>query len=294
MNWLKFPPLTALRAFAVFSETLNITKAGAALNVTHAAVSQQIKTLETHLGVPLVDRSGKVLSLTPSGEKLARDLSDGFSILKRGIDAAVSGYDSDEVTLTISPAIAHRWLLPRLPEFQKAHPDIKLLVDPTSKRIDLAPNGPHVAIRFQDGRRKKLVPNAIIVTDMIIAAAPSILEGRTVEEPADLLDLPWMVELGTDEVRDWFSMHGLEGQEPASVMRMPGNLIMDAVLRGDVVAYTSRAFFEKELASGELIGLFPMPRFGTYYLQQLPEPVPNAVKALVKWLLQQSVHSSIA
>ena len=70
MDWLKMPPLASLRAFSAFAEKAgNVVQAGAALNVSHAAISQQLRALEKHMGVALLDRSGKSLTLTPDGRE---------------------------------------------------------------------------------------------------------------------------------------------------------------------------------------------------------------------------------
>ena len=288
MNWLDMPPLSSLRAFCVFSKSLNLTTAGAELNVTHAAISQQVKSLEAHLGIGLVDRSGRTWALTPAGEALSKELQAAFSHVLKGVEATRGMLDEEPVVITISPAIADRWLMPKIPDFQARHPDIRLLVDPTSKRVELAPRGPQVAIRFTDLKSAEMPDKPLIITDMIIACSPKLVDPKTITSPEHLLDLPWMVELGTNEVEDWFRAQGIQDRLPKSILHMPGNLIMDAVLRGDAVAYTSRAFFESELASGELVALFPIPRFGVYYLEHLPDPLPNKINVLIKWLLAQS------
>ena len=71
MDWRDLPPLSALRAFAAFAETGKVVAAGNALGVSHAAISQQLRGLEDHLGLSLLDRSGRSLRLTPEGQVLA-------------------------------------------------------------------------------------------------------------------------------------------------------------------------------------------------------------------------------
>lgn len=78
INWSRLPSLSALRAFSAYVQSGSVAEAGAALNVSHAAISQQLRGLEAYLGVPLFDRSSRALELTPEGEDLARALQDGF------------------------------------------------------------------------------------------------------------------------------------------------------------------------------------------------------------------------
>jgi LysR family glycine cleavage system transcriptional activator len=72
MDWRSLPPLSALRAFSAFADCGSVVSAGAALGLSHAAISQQLRVLEAHLDVPLLDRAGRALRLTPQGEQLAQ------------------------------------------------------------------------------------------------------------------------------------------------------------------------------------------------------------------------------
>ncbi len=86
MDWLNLPPLNALRAFSAVAETGSYTLAADRLNVTQAAVSQQVKALEKRLGVALVTRLGRSIKLTGTGARLARELGIGFEIIGRSVE----------------------------------------------------------------------------------------------------------------------------------------------------------------------------------------------------------------
>ncbi len=81
MDWLSLPPLNSLRAFSAVSDTSSYTLAAEQLNVTQAAVSQQVKVLEKHLGLGLVAKLGRGIELTGAGARLARELGIGFEIM---------------------------------------------------------------------------------------------------------------------------------------------------------------------------------------------------------------------
>ena len=87
IDWLTLPPPTALRAFAAFAETGSVISAGTALNVSHAAISQQLRALETHMGVALVDRSGRAMALTVEGRQLASALRTGVGAIAASVEA---------------------------------------------------------------------------------------------------------------------------------------------------------------------------------------------------------------
>ena len=106
MTWSDLPSLNSLRAFATVAETGSYTQAGTTLNVSHAAVSQQVKALEARLGMTLVTREGRGVKLTEEGAVLARDLGKGFDTIRKGVEV-VTGVDATRpVQFTMSPAFA--------------------------------------------------------------------------------------------------------------------------------------------------------------------------------------------
>ena len=288
MDWLKLPPLNSLRAFSVVAETGSYTLAADRLNVTHAAVSQQVKALENRLGVVLVTRTGRGIELTNEGALLARDLDIGFAAVGRGVERLTEGEENRPVQVTMSPAFAVEWLMPRIMEFQYDNPDITLMLNPTSEVVELKPGGIDVAIRYRDRRRPHPDVEPVLISDMIVIGTPSLVGGRDLQDPASLTDLPWLQELGTNEAAEWFTYHGVVPDRPLTVNHMPGNLIMDAVRRGDGITYTARAFFRDDLEVGKVVELFSEPSFGVYYVETLPRPMRPTVRKFLDWLMSKA------
>ena len=133
MNWSDLPPLNSLRAFAALAEAGSYKQAAVLLNVTHAAVSQQVRLLEDRLSTSLVVPEGRGIKLTKDGLQLARDLQSGFSTIYKGVESVVTGSASHPVQLSTSPAFAMEWLMPRIQEFQTAHPRDSTIAQPHSK-----------------------------------------------------------------------------------------------------------------------------------------------------------------
>ena len=296
MDWSGFPSLNSLKAFSAVAELGNYSRAGLALNVTHAAVSQQVKTLEAHLGVTLVIPNGRKIVLTNEGMALARELAAGFATIRRGLDALTGADASHPVQITTSPAFAVMWLMSRIVDFQHQHPGITLLLNPTSEIVDLKPGGIDLAIRYREGHGSEIGVDPVLIADMVVVGTPGLLGGQEFTTPAMLADLPWLQELGTNEVARWMDRHDVMLTRPLIITHMPGNLIMEAVRRGDGITYTARPFVEKELQSGQLIALFSDEAFGTYYIQPRPGVLSPQVKVFITWLKQQttnraSVHS---
>jgi LysR family transcriptional regulator, glycine cleavage system transcriptional activator len=292
MDWSDFPSLNSLKAFSAVAELGSYSQAGTTLNVTHAAVSQQIKALEAHLGVTLVARDGRKIVLTDEGTTLARELAVGFATMRRAIEALTGEAAIRPVQITTSPAFAVMWLMPRIVDFQQQHPGITLLLNPTSEIVEMRPGGIDLAIRYREGRGSDTGVDPVLIADMVVVGTPGLIGGRELADPALLADMPWLQELGTNEVARWMVRHGVTLTRPPIITHMPGNLIMEAVRRGDGITYTARPFVEKELRSGQLVELFSDEAFGTYYIQPRPGVLSPQVKAFIAWLKQQTANQA--
>ena len=164
------------------------------------------------------------------------------------------------------------------------------MLNPTSKVVELKPVGVDLAIRYRGKRKPDRPVTRVLVSDMVVIAASSLLGAREINDPAMLIEMPWLQELGTNEVADWLGYRGVKLERPLIITQMPGNLIMQAVRRGAGITYTARAFFEAEIQSGQMKVLFSEPAFGTYYIETSPGPLRSPVKAVVNWLKQQAAN----
>ncbi len=145
-------PLTALRAFEATASHMSFAAAATALYVSPAAISQQIRALETTLGYPLFERLGASIRLTAEGARLLPRVKRGFEELRRAMDEALRSQDTRRINVSLLASFLQRWLLPRLPEFQGAHPDIDLRLSASTQMVDLGDSDFHAAIRFGAGR----------------------------------------------------------------------------------------------------------------------------------------------
>lgn len=282
------PPLAALRAFAAFAERGTLVGAGGTLGVSHAAVSQQIRSLEDHLGLPLVDRTGRKLELTEAGAVLAQACSEGFGNIARTVEDITGVSDARAVHVSTTPTFAASWLMPRLPAFQADHPGIKLLIDPTPKLAELSPGGIDLAIRYGVGPWGRYDCQMLLESPIVVVAAPSLIVGRPVGSPTDLACLPWLEELGTTESTTWLHRHGVEQGAVGAYMQMPGNLVLDAARGGQGIAVTVRAFVAADIAEGRLVQLFEEPQAGAgYHLVTRAGVMRPGVRTFVRWLARQ-------
>ncbi len=106
--------------------------------------------------------------------------------------------------------------------------------------------------------------------------------------------MPWLQELGTNEVTDWMARRGVTLDRPMVINHMPGNLIMAAVRRGDGITYTARAFFQKEIQSGQVVVLHSEPASGLYYIETSPGVLRPAVRTFLNWLKDKAETVTVA
>ena len=287
MDWMKMPPLSALRAFSAFAEHGGVAEAGASLNVSHAAVSQQIRALEKHMDVALVDRQGRALKLTFAGHRLAQALQLRFGAIGTAVQDLAQESDARPVKMTLTPMFAAKWLMPRLGDFREKHPEIDLVLDPTGAVVDMRNGGFDLAIRYGDGNWPGLEAHMLLPVQRIVAAAPALLKNETIKTPADLLDLPWVEELGTTEASSWLRERGVTAEPRGPRIRVPGNLLLEAVLNGQGVAVKIREFVQDELDSGRLTELFHEEDDCGYYIVTRPGDLRSSARRFVTWLRRQ-------
>ncbi|MFT7060559.1 MAG: LysR family glycine cleavage system transcriptional activator [Pseudorhodobacter sp.] len=289
IKWRDLPPLSALRAFAAFAEAGSVAKAGAAIGVTHAAISQQIRGLEAHLGLALVSRKSRDLALTAEGRQLADAALTGFAEMAR-MTRSLTGADAARaLQITTTPAFAGGWLMPRLADFRAQHPGIDIVIDPTPSLRRVGPEGVDIAIRYGGGNWPGLEAHPLIQSSVVVVAAPGLI--GPVTDIAELVDLPWLQELGTTETTAFFEKHGLERNALIGLTSMPGNLMLEAARAGQGVAVFARAFVENDLVAGRLQLLFEDDEREGYFAVIYPGRLRAPTKAFVAWLQRQAAQS---
>lgn len=291
--WRLLPPLAALRAFAAWAETGSMTAAGAALNVSHAAISQQIRALEAHLGLSLVNRSVNPPHPTAEGARLAEAARAGFAGMARAV-ADLTGADAGRpLQITTSPAFASAWLLPRLADFRTAHPGVSLMLDPTPELRPLAPGGIDLALRYGRGHWPGLTAHLMMPTPLVVVATPELVAHIPQGDIAALANMPWIEEIGSDDTVTLFDGHGVTRLR-GSTMSLPGSMKVEAARAGQGVVITPRLFVEADVAAGRLRVLHEVANGKGYWLVHRPDVLRPAARAFAAWVLRAASQESDA
>jgi DNA-binding transcriptional LysR family regulator len=167
--------LSALATFEAAARLGSFTRAGQELGVTQAAVSRQIKTLESDLGAALFVREHRRVDLTPAGATLAQAMSGAFGQIAEAIDTIRRPAQARVVTLGATLGFAHFWLLPRLAQFRAVHPKVQLRLVSQDQPFDLRRDPLDVLIHYGVPGAGATTPRAVLRDEVFPVAAPSVL-----------------------------------------------------------------------------------------------------------------------
>ncbi|MCZ4306546.1 transcriptional regulator GcvA [Zoogloeaceae bacterium G21618-S1] len=290
----RVPSIESLSAFEASARHLSFTRAATDLSLTQSAVCKQVAVLESYLGVRLFNRIKKRISLTEAGQVYIRQVSDGLDRLERDTVAIMTHRGAGDVLeLAVIPTFATRWLIPRLPDFQRQHPGITLNLTTRAEPFLFTDTVFDAAIHFGSSQWPGAVSSYLFDEEMIPVMAPSLLNQRPDLEPAALAALPLLHQSARhDAWRRWFELAGVTGVEAIRGPRFElFSMLAEAARAGLGVALVPRFLVQAELASGELLAPFNIALTGdqAYYLS-CPENRQDraALQLFSAWLVAQA------
>ncbi|MGL4238272.1 LysR family transcriptional regulator [Tabrizicola sp.] len=288
-DWRSLPSLTALRAFAATAELRSFSQAARTLNVTHAAVAQQVRALEDQLGRSLVQRDGRGVSLTADGEQLAEALGEGFGAMLRGVEALKTGEADRPVRVTLTASFAAQWLMPRLKDFWTKHPDIGLSMHPDNRVVDIHRERMDLGIRYGNGDWAGVESTYLASAQLVIAGAPSLMGDKDTLTLDEMREMDWILSRTWPEQDAYLRKLGLE---PDTLSRTDiGNeeLAIAAARQGLGLVVESIALVASDASEGRLrIVHDSREKLPAYFVVTLPGPKRAAARAFLKWLKSQS------
>lgn len=297
---VRFPPLNALRAFESTARHLSIKQAAKELHVTPAAVSQQIKTLESYLEVELFERKVRSISLTEVGEQLYPFMEEGFAKLEEGIRQLHRHRHSNELVVSVSPTFAAKWLLPRLGSFYQQYPAYRLRVDASESLVNFRQDGVDIALRYGGGHYTGVHCEVLIPEEVVPVCSPALLEGKhALCSPEDLkhhmlLRSDWQTTQAQAPCWGmWLHAAGVEHSDANSGHQFSSEaLAMQAAIEGQGVALTSTALADLDVKAGRLV--YPFGRehnqkvaFGYYFVCPESHLRIKKVQAFRRWITSE-------
>ncbi len=286
--------LRHLRALQAFDETAthsSLTKAAGVLNVTHGAISRQIKLLEQHLGVTLFHRHPNGVNLTDAGERLHQSTRGAFSALQMGVTEVRRLHQRQSITVSLSTSLALKWLVPLLSLFQQEHPEIALLLDTNDTFADFDRSDVDVALRFGEPGWDGLYHEQIRQEELIVVAAPTLVEKSQLPMRAeDVANFPLLHDNFNAGWDSWIIQAGLDADhiKARNINFVDSAVLLEAAIDGQGVALARHLLAERDLKLGRLIRLdesrVPLNR-GLYLVCRPGDQDRVTVRAFKNWLM---------
>jgi len=291
----RLPPLNWLRAFDSAARPAGMTAAASVLNLTQAAVSQQVRQLEDWLGTQLFKRLPRSLALTDAGIAYLPTGRDSFDRLHIGTEQIFGRLERRPVTLRATATIAALWLAPRLVAFRAEHPDITVRVTLLYAPVDFGQDGVDIELRYGPGDWPGVRAYRLADETYFPVASPGYL--RTAAElarPADLTAHRLIHVLGEREGWGSYLRHYAIADPPVSEgLQCDSQIVaLQACLAGGGIMLATSPQVEPILAGGQLVAPLPerLPARHAHYLvlPEVPVPSPDVAK-VVEWLLGDRV-----
>lgn len=293
--------LRALRTFEAAARRLNFTKAAEDLCVTTAAVSHQVKEIESQLGVALFVRQGRSMKLTPQGEVIRQAVQEAISALEHGIRRIGVRRNADRVRVSAGPSIAAKWLVPRLETFLQKFPLADIQIDVSYTDADFGREDVDLSIRYGNVSAPHALTDRLFVESIFPVCSPRLLGKREqLHHPRDLLKFKlihvdwaaphvpwptwatWMKTAGVDHFDD---VRGIHFQQTS--------LAIEAAIAGQGITLGESSLVADDLANGRLVkplgADFSIQADWAYCLVTREESLTSPiVREFRQWLLSQA------
>lgn len=248
------PPLHLLKAFCTTAGFGSMSRAAEALHLTQSAVSKQVQELERITGVPLFERVRKRLSLTPAGQRYEAAVRPLLAQLEAAtLELITSGDGGGSLHLSTLPTFGAKWLIPRLPAFQQAHPQIALHFVPYVQGYDFHRADLDCSILFGDGHWPGAVSDYLTGRDVVLVAPPAIGRSKPVlRKPQDVAKFQRLQHVSVPNAwGHWCQAHGVEGLNTFAGPQLDQfHSLIRAVSAGMGVALVPRCLVRDDIASG--------------------------------------------
>ena len=291
----RLPPLTALRAFVVAAKYASFVRAAEELHVTPAAIGQQIRQLEAHLGCTLFERNGRNLRLTDDGGAVLPGLSEGFERIIEALARLAASEFAGLLTVSVTPSFAAKWLVPRLEKFNAAYPGIDVRLAASMALVDFSVEDVDCSIRYGAGFYPELSVEKLLAESVFPVCSPALLAGAyPLTHPSVLRQHMLLHDDSPDrdascpDWRMWLSAAGIADVNARQGPRFnQSSLVLEAAIAGQGVGLAKAQLAEVDLKAGRLIrpfGAAQRVEFAYYFVSPTNRTALPKVEAFRQWL----------
>jgi LysR family glycine cleavage system transcriptional activator/LysR family transcriptional regulator of beta-lactamase len=289
---MPFPPLNGLRAFEAAARSGSYVKAAQELNVSPSAISRLVKLLEARVGVALFARRPNGLVLTERGAAYLAELTAAFAKIAQATER-LRARTAEALVVGAGPTLAMRWLIPRLPAFHAAYPDIDVRLSTSIAGAEPMKADWHAAIRLGDGDWPGLKAEFLFTAALFPVCAPALLP--SLPSPSDLARSTLLS--AANAAADWPLWAAAAGVSDSldlrrSVMFDYPAFALQAAIDGLGVAMARGPFVADDLSAGRLVKPFALsvPNGKGWWFIHRPELEDNAaLNAFRTWVIAAAV-----
>ena len=288
----RLPPLSQLRAFEAAARHRSFKLAADELAVTPAAVSHQVKALESHLGLALFERRTRQVLPTPAALRLLPALSTSFDAMAEALAALHGSRDgANSVSLSTTRAFLAQWLMPRLARLKERYPRIELRLHADESPVDVAAGEADLAVRYGTGPYAGVETVRLAEDRYVVVCSPQLkLRSRTALSRHTLIHFDWRQQaLDAPDWPRWLQAAGLPGPQAARGLRFSDEVhAIQAAIAGQGVALLSAALVRDELDRGVLRSPFGPALPGPSYWLLRRKGSSAAVRQVARWLVEEA------
>lgn len=301
----RLPPLTSLRAFVATARHLSFVKAAEELHVTSAAIGQQIRLLEDHLGQALFLRNRGQLVLTDAGQALMPGLTDAFDRVLDAVARLAGNGDTAPIRVSVAPSFAGKWLVPRLAALRETLPELEVLVDASARFADLSNDETDCVIRYGLGSYPGLVTDRLFSEAVVPVCSPGFaLQHGLYSGPQAIQRVPLLHEDGPERdamCPDWTAWSRSAGLP--DIGAGPGfrfnqsSLIIDAAIAGQGLGLGKLRLAAADIKAGRLVVPFGEPQtveFAYFFAATPHKANQPRIARFRDWLNAEAVASRAA
>jgi LysR family glycine cleavage system transcriptional activator len=277
----RLPPLKALPAFEEAARLLSFSAAARELNLTHGAISRQMKSLETHLGVRLFRRLNRRIELTDAGAAFLPAARTALDVVEASAARLSAATRQGPLVVSCLPTFMMRWLIPRLYDFNARHPEIDVRLSASSATVDFAREGVDVAIRVGTGAWPEgIEAHAFMNEEIGPVYSPALAKRCKLRRPSDIGQLTLLhTETRADAWSDWLARSKTAGVDASKGQRFEHfYFLLEAAVAGLGVAVAPRPLVMEDLKLGRLVAPFGFVRSGRQYCLLYPAELVGLAK----------------
>jgi LysR family glycine cleavage system transcriptional activator len=293
------PLFKQLNTFRIAANCLSFSKTADELCITQAAVSQQIRLLETHLGVVLFDRLARGLQLTKTAQVLQVPINQAFDKIEQALESLTDNY-KNILTISILPSLASKWLIPRLVDFNQKHPDISVHINANLALSDFKNDDASIQFGYQPSiGLNNLQAKFLMEEEIFLVASPKLINSSCRFDCVEDLKKQTLLR---DTVDCHFEAYGVAREvgwnEFSTILKVDisqckflaftqANLVLQAAIAGQGVAIARSVLVADDLRTGQLVRIYPQystQSLGYHWVYPHNSSKLETVKIFEEWL----------